>query len=653
MSYYLKKEVGKNEDFFLYNEWLETDGAGGWASSTLSGAHSRRYHGLLVAAVNAPAERKVLLSKLNEKIICGNQEFDLSCDQYVGGGKPIGLEYLQEFKKDIFPEWIYTCGDIKLKKTVIAIRSDAVIIVQYQLLIAPSPIILELLPLVAGRDYHGLMHANKSIHEKAELSAGLFSFQPYDCDTRFYIQHETLEFEDKPLWYYNFSYQAEQDRGQDFTEDLFTPGVLRVHMKPGDIIELVIGIGKLPLGSAAQLISHEQQNRLHILKDLAVDDFSSSLLLATGQFIINGSQGEGSIIAGYHWFTAWGRDTMISLPGLCLVTRRFVEAKQILRHFAANISQGIIPNRFLDNTNAPEYNTCDATLWFFIACYKYQQSSGDIAFIEHEMLPAFRSIVEWHEKGTYYSIHVDDDGLLYAGEDGIQLTWMDAKVDDWVVTPRTGKAVEINALWYNLLMIYAEYLLHFGFTDDSQRYSSKAEQVKIKFTELFWYDQGGYLYDVVKGEDKDSSFRPNQVFAVSLPFSLLNREHSIAMLTKVKERLVTPRGLRSLAPGSINYHEHYAGDKLHRDSAYHQGTVWSWLLGPYIDSAIRLYGAAGKQEAVALIESFKPHLCEAGIGTISEIFDATAPFYPKGCIAQAWSVAEVLRVYMDYKLYLL
>lgn len=652
MSYNFKKEVGKNEDFFHYNEWLETDGAGGWASSTLSGSHSRRYHGLLIAAVKPPAERKVLLSKLNERIISGNDRYDLSCDSFAGGSALNGLQYLQEFSKDIFPEWVYACGGVTLKKTVSAIRSDAVIVIQYQLLSAPGPITLELLPLVAGRDYHSLMHAGPDIQQHAGLENGLFYYQPFGADTRFYIKGKIQSFEKKPLWYYNFFYQAEQDRGQDCTEDLFSPGILRLDLKPGETIELIIGINSPPRNSVQQLISHELQNRLHVLKDLAVDDFSTSLLLAAGQFVINGSAGEGSIIAGYHWFTAWGRDTMISIPGICLVTRRYVEAKQILRNFADHISQGIIPNRFLDNTNAPEYNTADATLWFFIACYRYQQSSGDLAFIEHEMLPVFRTIVDWHEKGTFYHIHVDTDGLLYAGEDGVQLTWMDAKVGDWVVTPRTGKAVEINALWYNLLMIYAGYLSLFGTSAEAEVYGSKATQTRERFTELFWNEDGGYLYDVITTGGKDDSFRPNQLFAISLPFILLDKERSLKMFGQIRERLVTSRGLRSLAPGSPNYRPVYSGDRTSRDGAYHQGTVWSWLLGPYIDSLISLYGDSGRSEARELIESFKPHLSEAGIGTVSEIFDAAEPFYPKGCIAQAWGVAEILRVYLEYKLYL-
>lgn len=653
MSYHFKKEAGVNEDFFHYNEWLETDGAGGWAGSTLSGCHTRRYHGLLIAAVNPPAERKVLLSKLNEKIISGENSFDLSCDQYMNGPAPTGVRYLQEFKKDIFPEWIYTCGDICLKKTISAIRSDAVIVIQYQLVTAPGPVTLELLPLVAGRDYHSLMHANSGIHTKARLEDGLFSYQPYGEDTSFYISTAGFDYEARPEWYYNFFYKAEQERGQDCTEDLFSPGILRMNLNPGDIIELVIGIASPPLIPASQLVSHELQNRLYVLKDLAVDELSTNLLLAAGQFVINGSQGEGSIIAGYHWFTAWGRDTMISIPGICLVTRRFVEAKQILRHFSDNISQGIIPNRFLDNSNAPEYNTCDATLWFFIACYRYQQCSGDLAFIEHEMLPVFRTIVDWHEKGTFYNIHVDTDGLLFAGEEGVQLTWMDAKVDDWVVTPRTGKAVEINALWYNLLMIFSGYLKMFGTQEETAKYSLTAKKVKSRFNELFWNEDGNYLYDVINGSYKDESFRPNQLFAISLPFGLLDKVRSVLMFDQVKEKLLTPRGLRSLAPDSPGYKPYYFGDKISRDGAYHQGTVWSWLIGPYIDSLIRLYGRQGEQEAKELIEAFMPHFSEAGIGSISEIFDASAPFYPKGCIAQAWSVAEVLRVYMEYKLFLI
>jgi predicted glycogen debranching enzyme len=348
---------------------------------------------------------------------------------------------------------------------------------------------------------------------------------------------------------------------------------------------------------------------------------------------------------------------MISLPGVCLVTGRFDDAKKILRAFSQSTSQGMLPNRFPDAGEQPEYNTVDATLWFFVAIYKYLQATDDEKFVRDELMPILRDIIAWHDRGTRYRIHVDPDGLLYAGEPGVQLTWMDAKVGDWVVTPRQGKAVEINALWYNALMIFAELSKRFGDTTVAKQFAQRAEHVKARFAEEFWNEDAGCLYDYIDGPDLpnlnsqenrgDAAIRPNQIFALSLPFSLLDGEKAKQVLKVVEEKLYTPVGLRSLAASEPGYRSHYGGDQWSRDSAYHQGTVWSWLLGPMITAIVRVEGEAGKQRAKQLLENIKPHLCDAGIGTISEIFDAEPPHTPRGCMAQAWGVAEVLRAYIE------
>jgi predicted glycogen debranching enzyme len=357
------------------------------------------------------------------------------------------------------------------------------------------------------------------------------------------------------------------------------------------------------------------------------------------------------VIAGYHWFTDWTRDTMISLPGLCLSTGRFDDARKILEAFAQYSSEGMLPNRFMDNGQAPEYNTVDGTLWYFIAIYKYWQATGDNDFICNHMLPVLKDIIGWHERGTRYHIHEDADGLLYAGEAGIQLTWMDAKVGDWVVTPRTGKAVEIQALWYNALHIYAEFLSLHEEKEAAAAIKDKAALVKKHFRQQFVDKATGWLYDVVDGETKDASLRPNQLLAISLPYPLIKGKRAGAILEAITEKLYTPVGLRSLSPEDPAYRGIYEGDVLHRDGAYHQGTVWSWLLGPFTDAVMTVHGGKkGKVKAKKIIKAFRYHLSEACIGSVSEIFDGNAPYAPRGCVSQAWGVAEILRVIKEYGL---
>jgi predicted glycogen debranching enzyme len=371
------------------------------------------------------------------------------------------------------------------------------------------------------------------------------------------------------------------------------------------------------------------------------------MVLSADAFVVRRGEHLRTIIAGYPWFSDWGRDTMIALPGLVLATGRHGDAKKILHAFALGASQGMLPNRYPDAGDQPEYDTVDATLWFFVAVHEYLQATGDEAFVFGEILPVLREIVAWHDRGTRFGIRADSDGLLRAGEPGVQLTWMDAKVGDRAVTPRRGKAVEINALWHNALAILADLERRSGELAVAKKLGARAVQVKERFAEVFWNEAAGYLFDVVDGERRDASIRPNAIFALSLPHVLLDRERSRRVLKVVEEQLLTPFGLRSLSPDDPSYRPVYSGSPAERDGAYHQGTAWSWLLGPYATALVKVMGAAGKSKAKKLLEGTLPHLAEAGLGHISEIFDGEAPHAPRGCFAQAWSTGEILRAWVS------
>ncbi|MGD2272381.1 MAG: amylo-alpha-1,6-glucosidase [Desulfobacterales bacterium] len=632
----------------IRREWLETNGLGGWASSTIIGAHTRRYHGLLVAALRPPVGRAVLLSKLDEAIEFENERFELGTNLFPGAIHPQGYRYLQAFKKNLFPVFIYQTAGVRLQKTIAAVNGENTTLILYEVLEAPSAFTLKLQPFMAGRDYHSLMRANDAINPHVTFEHGIMASSLYDHLPALYLRVPNSRFTANPHWYYHFEYPVEKDRGQDFREDLFTPGVFSCRLKAGDKLG-VIASTEPPDGRDAFDLFETEKNRRHRLTAhlKVIDDFAATLTLAADQFIVERGKDLKTIIAGYHWFTDWGRDTMISLPGLTLTTGRFGDAKKVIRAFARSVSKGMLPNRFPDAGEAPEYNTVDATLWFFIAIYKYLRYTQDKRFIKEELMPVLQDIIAWHERGTRHNIHVDEDGLLYAGQDGVQLTWMDAKVGHWVVTPRTGKAVEVNALWVNALAIYAWLLKIFGHIDQAKRFAQRTGQIKNRFREVFWFEEGGYLYDTVDGDIRDVSIRPNQVIALSLPYPLLEEHQARSILQIIKENLYTPFGLRSLAPDDPNYRPVYSGDVVQRDGAYHQGTAWSWMLGPFLTALVRVNGSDGKSEAQKLIKKIKPHFEDAGIGTVSEIFDADAPHAARGCIAQAWSVAEILRAYIE------
>jgi len=661
----IEKEVLQNFDLAVQREWLETNGLGGWSGSSIIGAHTRRYHGLLVAAIVPPADRMILLSKLDETIVSGDQRMELGVNLYHDDTiHPAGHQYLAGFRKDVFPQWEFNANGILLKKTIAMIHGENTVVILYDVAKAENTFTLELLPLMAAKGYHSLTHESSQMHWNAHFNNGIFHNQP-DGKTNVFIQVPGSSYRHEPKWFNNFKYRVDQYRGQEFLEDLFNHGTFTVRLSQGDTLGVIISTENPEGRDAHDLFSRENMRRKLLISNQPENDIIKQLVLAADQFIVKrtiptdpsrdnvSNTGESrTIIAGYHWFTDWARDTMISLPGLCLSTGRFEDAKNIINAFAKNVSMGMLPNRFLEKGEQPEYNNVDGTLWYFIAVYKYLQATGDKDFILNEILPVLKDIIDWHFKGTRYNIKVDADGLLFAGERGQQLTWMDARIGDWVVTPRMGKPVEVQALWYNALRIFSELLNLNDQAHDAATVKVNAEKVKENFNRQFWFEKGDFLYDIIdENGHPDPTLRPNQLFAISLPFALIEGEKAEAILQVVEEKLYTPVGLRSL-PGDDKYYvPAYGGDQWHRDSSYHQGTVWSWLLGPYVDALIKVQGTRGKEQAKKIIENFRYHLDEGCIGSVSEIFDADPPHHPRGCVAQAWGVAEMLRVIENYQLY--
>jgi predicted glycogen debranching enzyme len=647
----LQKDIStlQNFDEAIQHEWLETNGLGGWSGSSIIGCHTRRYHSLLVAATVPPAERMSLVSKLDETLIIDGRRFDLGTNHYGDVIHPQGFRHAVSFKKELFPEFTYDAGNVQLKKTIAMVHGENTVVVLYQVINAAAAFTMELLPLLSVRGYHSLMHANNAVNGQASFSNDIFAVNAYDNTPRIYIKVPGATYESNPQWFYNFNYSTEKYRGLDYTEDLFAHGKFSVTLREGDSLGIVISTEDPQYKNASELLSTEEKRKKDLLSGQQDNETIQQLVLAADQFIVNRGANLKTIIAGYHWFTDWGRDTMISLPGLTLSTGRYEDAKKILSAFAGSISMGMLPNRFQDNGEPPEYNNVDGTLWYFIAIFKYLEETNDQQFILQAILPSLKDIIDWHFKGTRYHIHADEDGLLFAGEAGQQLTWMDARIGTWVVTPRMGKPVEIQALWYNALKIFSKLLYLNNQPRDAAIVNSSAEKVKESFNQQFWYAEGNYLYDCIDEQGNPiNELRPNQLFAISLPYPLIEGEKAKAVLQITEAQLYTPVGLRTLPESDIHYVPVYGGDAWHRDSSYHEGTVWSWLLGPYIDAIIKVDGT--KDRAISTINNFTYHLNEACIGSVSEIFDAAEPHHPRGCVAQAWGVAEVLRVIKAYNL---
>jgi predicted glycogen debranching enzyme len=648
-------------------EWLETNGIGGFASSTVCGMNTRRYHALLVAATKPPVGRMVLLSKIEETLVVGGRRFDLGCNRYPGVIHPQGYQYLAQFRRDPFPVFTYEIEGLVLEKTVFLVYGENTAVIQYELRgNVPDESTLELRPLIAFRDYHATTHENGAINPNLTIAPGSVTMSPYQGCPELSLAHTAGDVRQTGEWYRNFEYAIEEQRGLDFREDLFQPLLLTFDLRQNSRPAVIASCGaatrdpvtrdpttsdpttrdrKGAVGAPADELRAAEARRRQEVTAPSDDAFVRALTQAAGQFLVRRSEGK-TVIAGYHWFSDWGRDTMISLPGLTLATGRYDDARAILLAFAGSVDRGMLPNRFPDAGETPEYNTVDATLWFFEAARALAEHTGDYDFIRGRLYGVLTDIVAWHERGTRYGIRVDGDGLLTAGESGVQLTWMDAKVGDWVVTPRQGKPVEIQALWYNALRVMEELAARFDKSADAERYRSMAEKASRSFEAQFWNEPASCLFDVVNGGERDASLRPNQIFAVSLCHSMLPPARAAAVVAAVERHMLTPYGLRTLAPGDPQYRGRYEGDPWHRDAAYHQGTVWPWLMGPFLTAYLKVNGgsAEARKQAAQWLAELRRYIGEEGMGQIPEVFDGDAPHRAGGCMAQAWSVAELLRV---------
>jgi len=660
-------------------EWLETNGLGGYASSTLAGMNTRRYHGLLVAG------GRVLLAKMDETLLVRGRRYELGTNRYPGAVHPQGYAWLAEFRLDPFPVFVFECEGTRVEKTVFMVHGKETTVVQYR---ASEACEMELRPLIAFRDYHSLTHENSGLRTEVNLAPGLVTLAPYEGLPALHLAHAGGRVDARGCWYRNFEYERERERGLDFQEDLFQPFCLTVELEeatelrpaaqaapPGRPWQAAVLISTEPLAveTAGGLRTAEMTRRGALgvgspdqdapagLRPAAPIDnrragyhpASPNLARAADQFLVEmgttgqeaGLTGRSTIIAGYHWFTDWGRDTMISMEGLTLSTGRPEMARAILLSFAGVADRGMLPNRFPDVGGAPEYNTVDATLWYFEAIRAYAARTGDFALVRDHLYEVLADMISWHERGTRYGIHVDADGLLEAGEAGTQLTWMDAKVGDWVVTPRRGKPVEIQALWHNALRVMEDFAGRFGREAQRANYANLAERARAAFAEQFWNDALGCLFDVVDGGGKDASIRPNQIFAVSLHHGMLPRERAARVVETVQRHLLTPFGLRTLDAGDPQYRGRYEGDPVSRDGAYHQGTVWPWLMGPFIEAYLEVNEGSveARRQAAQWIAPLLEYLEGEGTGQLPEVFDGDEPQRAGGAIAQAWSVAGLLR----------
>jgi predicted glycogen debranching enzyme len=663
------REVAAREvEHLLGLEWLVTNGLGGYASGTVSGVATRRYHGLLVAALPAPHGRTLMLNHLSELVRLPNgTQALLGGQERIGGPLEVhGSAHLVDFRLDAgLPIWRYEIAGFVLEKQIYLLHQQNTTHITYRLAQGDGSVRLKVRPAVHFRQHDASLSMQP--HASYRLVAVGHRYELSD-DTdlpplRLFLHGRRGSFTLEGERIDDLLYRIEESRGYDAQGELWCPGHFRADLARGEDVTLVASTEcwetvQAPTPDRALRAERERRRRLlQAAVPAARSGPGAELVLAADQFIITpagriqdaarahaAGDEVRTIIAGYHWFTDWGRDTMISLEGLTLTTGRHLEAGYILRTFAHYIRDGLMPNLFPEGQKEGLYHTADATLWFFHALDRYLDMSGDRDTLR-QLLPKLLDIIEHHIHGTRFGIGVDpQDGLLRQGAVGYQLTWMDAKVGEWVVTPRRGKAVEINALWYNALRLLQRWLSEDQGAEAARPIAEQADQVYRSFNERFWYDDGGYLFDVVDTEHagNDPSCRPNQVFAISLPYPVLEPARWEAVISVVRTRLLTPVGLRSLAPGSPEYKATYYGDLRSRDAAYHQGTVWSWLIGPYIDAWVKVHPEK-TAEARRLVEGMTEHLGEACIGSISEIFDAEPPFTPRGCMAQAWGVAEVLR----------
>jgi len=629
----LPSSVAGNLDSGTRHEWLEADGLGGFAMGTVAGPATRRYHALLCTATRPPTGRMVLINRLEEWI----EGEALTTHAYVGAMYPDGVTRLAEFRLDPWPVWVYEVAGRVVERCVLMVEGRALCLVGWRL-VAGTATTVWCKPLGSGRDYHALQRRNDTLNLSADVSPGRVRLSPYPGVPTVTLQFDPAAvFRPGPNWFCDFDYARERERGLEATEDLWTPGELGIPLVPGKTSWLVLSTEQGMVDAIdPDALAVAERARRAALAATEPDDFRAQLRLAADKFVVRRGSGR-SIVAGYPWFTDWGRDAFISLGGLG--PHDAALERDVLLSFAPHVQAGLVPNRFVDVGDAAEYNSVDAPLWFVLACCRYLRRSGDWATFETQLLPAVRQIFDaFLDDGTRYHIGVDDDGLLHAAEPGLQLTWMDAKVGDWVVTPRMGKPVEIQALWVAALEAVA---VAVGAKDAAWAHElgERAAWARSSFTGAFWDEGRGWLNDVVDGPRRDGTLRPNQLYALGLGAPMIGPSEATRVLIVCERELVTPVGLRSRARGD-GYRGRYDGDIGSRDGAYHEGTVWPYLLGIWADACMRVRGAV----PTGILDGIRDHLQHRGVGQVAEIFDGDEPHWPRGCPAQAWSVAESLRI---------
>jgi predicted glycogen debranching enzyme len=657
----------------IKQEWIITNGLGGYASSTVLGINTRKYHGVLVAAFHPPGDRRVCLAKMDEEISVGNNIYPLYANEFENGIFPKGHLFLKEFSVSPFPKYVYAVHDVEIQKIIFMPHERNAVLTFYKgLNKSVLDVKIRVFPLINSRHMHSVTDRWKTfgtITQKQEDKEVEICFSNPKSVLR--MKTTSGHYHAAEKWIEKIFYREEAMRGETCSEDCFQPGYVEVEVKAGANESFAIifvaseneADARRSLYGAPSsvydvetLYEKEIRCRENFLTKFYEEhatihekDWLSWILLATDMFIVKGeSDLDKAVIAGYHWFETWGRDTFISLPGLMLVTGRFEDARKTFLTFLKHCKDGLIPNFLPENSREPAYNTVDATLWFVNAILQYLKYTNDFKFVQEHLWDALKLIMENHVKGTLFGIHLDADGLLSHNP---QLTWMDTVVDGQPVTPRGGKAVEVQALWYNTLRIMEILAKKFKEKSEAEKYAQIAEKAKESFVEKFWNAKKNYLFDFIGENGKDVSLRPNQIIAVALDFTMLDKTKSERIVDVVQRELLTPYGLRTLSRNDPEYVGVYAGDRKSRDKAYHNGTVWPWLLGPFTKAYLKTKGYADYRREYALknflLPLFTEQIFRAGLGTISEIFDGDPPHMPRGCIAQAWSVAEPFRAYIE------
>jgi predicted glycogen debranching enzyme len=666
------KESLTRFDEVLAQEWLLTNGFGSYAASTVPGVNTRKYHGLLVAALNPPGDRTVCFSKLDEDVVVGDKTFRLGANEFRDTFFPEGYKLIRQFQLNPYPSYIYDASNVVVKKIIFLPKNKNATVVLYNISNRNAQTAtLKLYPLLTCRYFHTVVNRNQiPLNFTTKVSSRGFHVSFLRPEATLHCQVTEGQFVEGLNWVDRLHYRDESSRGEADLDDCFQPGYFMVQVAGGDEKEFALTCAvsreaqevKVMLDSVGETIQEiktsytlDLDEKLDLLSNfyashssVPMSDWLGWVLMAADSFVVQDSLGQKSVLAGYHWFESWGRDSFISLPGLLLVTGRYSDAKDILVNYMRYLKGGLIPNFVADKTGVPVYNTVDATLWYINAVLQYVKYTGDYGFVRSELWQSLQSIIENHRRGTMFGIKVDSDGLLLHGP---RLTWMDAAVEGDVVTPRVGKAVEIQALWYNALKTMEMLAAKFKDSHLSREYAAMAELARRSFNMKFWNPQLGYLYDVVDSSGSDASLRPNQIFTVSLDYCMLDKEMCRQVVDVVNRELVTPYGLRTLSLNDPKFVGKCFGDRRSRDSAYHNGTIWPWLLGPYVSAYLKVNDYSDAVRKVALeklvLPLFSVSIHTGGLGTVSEIYDCEPPNEPRGCISQAWSVAEPLRAYIE------